>query len=112
MMLVMALLLTAAPVSELREVFQREPSANYSSSRSMAALELCLGDAISKFGVPSALRGERETIVSAWVPTHNGAYARIVVHLEEGETEKKIAVRTRRGGALEGDLREALEACL
>lgn len=98
------------PVGELGEVLQRPAGMTVTSLRSAAALELCVGDAISKWGVPTALRGDGETVVSAWLSTNFGAHARVAVRIAEEGNQRTLTVRTRRGNP-EAELREAIEGC-
>jgi hypothetical protein len=88
-----ALLIAGPPQGALGQLRANAAKATYTSTRSAAALELCIAAAASDGQIPTVWRGENETVIAIY----NGPYLNMAVSIETASQGLKVTVHTRRG---------------
>ena len=95
----------AGCTTTLSEIRDHQPRATYQSSKSPAALEQCLADALSWMGAPSIIRGETETTLAYTITSHT----HFTLSLTAGASTT-VAVRGIHG--YNGRQRRGVEGCI
>lgn len=100
----------SAYAGELKEHLALPPVAELASNKQSYDLEICIADALTVLGTPTALRDGKDDVVIAASTPMAGTYiaSATIVHTEQGS---RVDVRVR-GKGWNDRVRDRVQACL